>query len=93
MGLKERVSEWWKNLHIGRGSGEAFLRGGLDEVRNAIFPSSNVSRATPGGMYGTATGIEITEQRDVPTTEALQSKVQDLYGAQPQKSRVRVIGE
>lgn len=48
---------------FGAGSFKAWLRQGLSELRNALYPESNVSRQTEPGMWGTQTQGEIADDR------------------------------
>ncbi len=49
---------------IGDGHAEAWLRQGLDELRRAVYPESNVAQPTPEyGLYGTRTPGEIADDR------------------------------
>ena len=49
---------------IGEGTFGAWLRTGLNELRNCFFPESNVAQKhTEYGMYGTLTPGEIAETR------------------------------
>lgn len=48
---------------VGEGSGSAFLRQGLRELRGALYADSNVAQPPEYGMYGTKTPGEIAEDR------------------------------
>ncbi len=48
---------------IGDGHVEAMARQGLRELRNSIYPSSNISNVTELGVFGTQTPGEIAEAR------------------------------
>lgn len=95
--FREMAAETWNKVpKFGQGSMKAQLLAGFEEIRNALYPESNVSRATPAGVWGTRTGIEITEDR-APTPEQLKDKAQEFYGRGPEgpepAGRERVIGD
>jgi len=48
---------------IGEGHLAAMGRQGLREVRNALYPESNVSQQPEYGLYGTRTPGEVAEAR------------------------------
>jgi N-methylhydantoinase A/oxoprolinase/acetone carboxylase beta subunit len=55
---------------IGEGSGKAFFRMGLRELRGAIYPDSNVAVQSEYGMYGTQTPGEIASDRQNDRSES-----------------------
>lgn len=48
---------------IGAGHAEAMFRQGLAELRNALYPESNVAQQAQYGLYGTKTPGEVAESR------------------------------
>lgn len=48
---------------IGAGHAEAMFRQGLAELRNALYPQSNVAQPAQYGLYGTKTPGEVAESR------------------------------
>jgi len=48
---------------IGAGHAEAMFRQGLAELRNALYPGSNVAQPATYGLYGTKTPGEVAEAR------------------------------
>ncbi len=48
---------------IGAGHVSAMGRQGLNELRGALYPESNVAQPTEMGAYGTATPVEVTKER------------------------------
>ena len=53
---------------LGAGSLQAFARLGLQELRGALYPGSNVAQPTEQGMYGTATPQEVTKEKQAEAT-------------------------
>lgn len=67
---------------FGAGTGQAWLRQGLHEIRNALYPGSNVAAPTETGMYGTALPSEVAadKQRDLrpgetPNASIIESRI------------------
>lgn len=55
---------------IGAGHLSAFMRQGLRELRNALYPSSNVAQQYPElGLYGTRTPGEVQNERKAETRD------------------------
>lgn len=52
-----------ENAKIGAGHAEAWLRQGLNELRAAFYPESNVAQQPEYGLYGTRTPGEVAESR------------------------------
>jgi hypothetical protein len=53
-----------KTPKIGAGHAKAFMRQGLDELRNALYPESPIAqRHVEMGLYGTVTPAEVGQQR------------------------------
>ena len=48
---------------IGAGSFSAWMRTGLREARNLLYPDSNVATTPEYGMYGTKTPGEVADAR------------------------------
>src|ERR1051325_10254053 len=48
---------------IGAGTFQAMGRQGLHELRNALYPGSNVAAPPEAGIYGTALPSEVVAQR------------------------------
>lgn len=48
---------------FGAGSLKAFGRLGLQELRGALYPESNVAQPTEQGMYGSATPQEVAKDK------------------------------
>jgi hypothetical protein len=96
--LQDMAAKAWEKVpKIGQGAMKAHFLAGLEELRNALYPDSNVSRATPAGVWGTRTGIEVTEDRQAPSPEELKDKA-SVYGRgregpEPPAGRERMIGD
>ena len=61
MGSQHNPKEF---VPIGTGSGMAALRMGLTELRNTLYPESNVAvNHVEPGMWGTATQYEVNQER------------------------------
>ena len=64
---------------IGAGHLEAAVRQGFVEIRNALYPESNVAQRYPEpGLYGTAVSSEIAAERKADLRErSIEERVQD----------------
>ncbi len=69
---------------IGAGTMQAMARQGLHELRNALYPDSNVAAHPESGMYGTALPSEVAAQRqgelqpgEPPQASVIESQIKE----------------
>ena len=78
---------------IGEGSGSAFVRQGLRELRGALYADSNVAQPPEYGMYGTKTPGEIAEDRRGDNRDLEDEKAQDsVLGERMEQAKGRESG-
>ena len=70
------------NPKVGAGHLQAMGRQGLHELRNALYPASNVAAPSDAGAYGVALPSEIAAQRhedlqpgEAPATSIIDSRI------------------
>lgn len=73
---------------IGAGTASAMLRMGVTELRNVIYPESNVAaRQAEPGVWGTATQFEVNQQREADAIQPEAAKESILNERMEQASR------
>lgn len=79
---------------IGAGHASAMFRQGLSELRNALYPGSNVAQPAQYGLYGTKTPGEVAEARredardlDEEPKSILDDKLRQIEASRPDRDR------
>lgn len=78
---------------IGAGHASAMFRQGLRELRNALYPESNVaSPVTEYGVYGTKTPGEIAEARETTPDRSAdeEARAQPTLGQSEQQAQAKI---
>jgi len=60
---KEAFQKSWQELRIGDGTAAGYWRQGLRELRQALYPESNIAQTADYGIWGAATPGEIATDR------------------------------
>lgn len=82
MAKSQKAPKW------GAGSLKAMARLGLNEVRNAVYPESNVAQKHPElGIYGTRTPGEVQDER--AGKQAKEEKADSALGQRERQSEDR----
>lgn len=71
------MSEQQEETKIGAGHAEAMARLGLQELRGALYPESNVAQPSEYGLYGRQTPQEIVDSKHEELPEQKESPLAD----------------
>ena len=86
--MAEAIRDGPEKPKIGAGALAAMGRQGLNELRAAIMPDSNIAQPTETGMYGTATPGEIADGRahEFEGVSRLADRIKEMYGKSEAKT-------